>query len=75
MAAAAHSAAEEPIPEPTGIWLTDTMSMAWRRLRVRCLRWACLRKSRRSPFMVFQLERRMATVILWSTASVIAGLP
>lgn len=72
---AALSAADEPIPDPTGMSLCVTTSTACLRFLVRYLRWGCLLKSRRSPFMVFHLERRIATVILRSAASTIAGIP
>ncbi len=75
MAMDALRAAEDPIPDPTGISLYVSMSMAWRRSRVRWRMWACLRKSSFSPFMVFHGDLRTATVILRSTARVIAGFP
>ena len=72
---AADRAAEEPRPDPTGIPLSVRMSMAWRRSRVRYLRWGCLLKSIFSPFMVLKRDSLTEMVILMSTARTTAGLP
>ena len=74
-ASAADSAAEDPMPEPTGIMLSVENSSAWSTSLVRYLRWGCLLKSMRSPLIVLYLESRTAMVILRSTARTTAGLP